>query len=77
MSTHALVTTAEASEALAIHPETLRRLYRSGTLPGYKVGRHLRFDLDEIRSALRTERGTAGAVTTSPNFAALDPTVAR
>ena len=37
-----------------IEPETLRRLWRSGRIPGYKVGRYLRFDPDEVRDALRS-----------------------
>ncbi len=37
-----------------VDPETLRRLWRAGRIPGYKVGRHLRFDPDEVREALRS-----------------------
>jgi excisionase family DNA binding protein len=56
-----------------VHPETLRRLYREGRVPGYKFGRVLRFDLDEVCDALRT---TPGSATTrahfEPDFDALD-----
>jgi excisionase family DNA binding protein len=34
--------------------ETIRRLYRAGRIPGYRVGRNLRFDPDEVREALRS-----------------------
>jgi len=55
-----------------VHPETLRRLYRAGRIPGYKVGRYLRFDLDEVREALRSTPNDAPAPQVGPDFSALD-----
>lgn len=48
-----LLSPTEIGAALAVHPETIRRLNRAGRIPGYRVGRYLRFDLDEVREALR------------------------
>jgi excisionase family DNA binding protein len=64
-----------SAEAIAplydAHPETFRRLYRAGRIPGYKVGRYLRFDPDEVADALRSTPGRA-AVAATPDFDALD-----
>ncbi len=40
---------------LGVHPQTVRRMVRSGRLPAYRLGHELRFDPDEIREALREE----------------------
>ena len=55
----ALTSTVHTAEEVDVHPETLRRLYRDGRIPGYKVGRLLRFDVDEVRDALRGSTGAA------------------
>lgn len=71
----ALISTSDAAELLGnMHPETIRRLYRAGRIPGYRVGRYLRFDPDEVREALRSEPSTAvaGSVSATPDFDALD-----
>jgi excisionase family DNA binding protein len=55
-------------------PETMRRLYRAGKIPGYKVGRLLRFDPDEVREALRSQPAADAPRTTDrvePDFDAL------
>jgi excisionase family DNA binding protein len=49
-----LTSAVDTAAELDVHPETLRRLRRSGRIPGYLIGRYLRFDLDEVREALRT-----------------------
>jgi excisionase family DNA binding protein len=38
--------------------ESVRRAARLGTIPSYKVGRLVRFDLDEVEKAL-VRRGTS------------------
>ena len=69
----ALGTTTETAAAVGIHPETLRRLYRAGIVPGYRTRRLLRFDLDEMLAALRSPASTpAGRATVEPDFDALD-----
>ena len=68
-----LDSTEVAAAAAGVHPETLRRLHRAGKIPGYKFGRVLRFDIDEVRAALRTrgsDREPSGTV--EPDLDALD-----
>lgn len=43
-----LLSTDEAARKLGLHPETVRRLLRNGTLRGVKIGRVHRVDEDEI-----------------------------
>jgi excisionase family DNA binding protein len=61
---------------LGIHPETVRRLYREGRIPAYRVGRGLRFDVAEVRDAFRTSAPSPDEATTGttrePDFDALD-----
>jgi len=69
-----LGSTAETAAAVHIHPETLRRHYRAGLITAYKVGRLLRFDIDEVRDAFRTTAGVSGRrrAPVGPDFEALD-----
>jgi len=70
---HALLSASETAEALGVAAETVRRLYRSSSIPGYKVGRYLRFDLAEVRDALRSSTSDdATPVTVAPDFDAVD-----
>jgi excisionase family DNA binding protein len=69
---HALSSTVDTAAEFDVHPETLRRLRRSGRIRGYMVGRVLRFDIDEVRDALRTPTGTPSRPHAEPNFDALD-----
>ena len=43
-----ILTVSELAEHLNVHRITIYRLLKSGTLPGFKIGRVWRFDLDEI-----------------------------
>lgn len=48
-----LVAIRELSEALCIHPQTLRNLADAGTITAYKTpGGHRRFDVEEVRRQL-------------------------
>jgi len=55
-----MLTLLEMAAQLGIHPNTLRRMNRAGTVPSYRVtggsgggpGR-LRFDPEEVRAAIR------------------------
>jgi excisionase family DNA binding protein len=62
---------AATGELFDVHPETLRRLYRAGRIPGYKVGRYLRFDPEEIREALRSVPVRAARSVVEPDFDAI------
>jgi excisionase family DNA binding protein len=43
-----ILTVSELAEHLSVHRITIYRLLKDGTLPGFKIGRVWRFDLDEI-----------------------------
>ncbi len=47
-----LVTLQAAAELLKVSPKTLRRRIADGTVTGYRVGRLIRVDLDELGRAL-------------------------
>jgi excisionase family DNA binding protein len=64
-----LLSAGDTGEVFHVHAETLRRLYRARRIPGYKVGRFLRFDVDEVREALRATPDSARAV--EPDFEAI------
>ena len=50
-----LVSLTVAAESLGVSVKTLRRRISDGTVHGYRVGRHIRVDLDEVRKALVVE----------------------
>lgn len=47
-----LVSLDVAAEALSVSVKTLRRRIADGSVRGYRVGRLVRVDLDEVREAL-------------------------
>lgn len=47
-----------AAEALSVSVKTLRRRIADGSVRGYRVGRLVRVDLDEVRDALVVEIST-------------------
>ena len=58
MIEHCLVNADRCSRALGITTGCLYRMAREGLVPSYRVGaqqRGVRFDLDEVRAALRQE----------------------
>jgi excisionase family DNA binding protein len=63
--------TAGIAEAIDVHEETVRRLVRASAIPFYRVGRVLRFDIDEVRAALRADGSSPGVGRVEPDFAAL------
>lgn len=44
-----VLTAEEVAKYLRIHPYTVKRLARTGKLPGFKVGGQWRFNLEAIR----------------------------
>ncbi|MFC5337142.1 helix-turn-helix domain-containing protein [Leucobacter denitrificans] len=50
-----LVSLTVAAESLGVSVKTLRRRISDGTVHGYRVGRLIRVDLDEVRKALVVE----------------------
>ena len=58
-SESALVPLAVAAENLGVSVKTIRRRIADGTVHGYRVGRLIRVDLDELRRSLVVEIPTA------------------
>lgn len=57
------LTTKQASERLALHQESVRRLCRSGKIPAIRIGKRLRIpvaELEAIEAANRVGRGYLG-----------------
>jgi excisionase family DNA binding protein len=54
-----LLTMAEAAELLHVHPRTVQRLVRSGTLPAVRLGRAIRFDSRDVRELTNRLKGCA------------------
>ena len=48
MTSKDIFTADEVAEYLRIHPYTVRRLARTGKLPGFKIGGQWRFKKDEV-----------------------------
>lgn len=57
-----LVSLAVAAEHIGVHPKTLRRRIADGTLTGYRIGRMVRVDLDEVARCLITTITTTRTV---------------
>ncbi len=49
-----ILTVSELAEHLSVHRITIYRLLKGGTLPGFKIGRVWRFDLDDIANWMAT-----------------------
>ena len=52
-----LLTAADLATHLEVRVGMVYRMARSGRLPSYRVGRRLRFDLVEVRDALKAANG--------------------
>jgi excisionase family DNA binding protein len=59
-----LLTARELGEVLGLSPATILDRWERGELPGYKVGRAVRFDLEEILALTRREATSLAAVRT-------------
>ena len=47
-----LVSTAHAAQQLDVDPVTIRRAIANGQIQGWRVGRNIRVDLDEVQRVL-------------------------
>jgi len=54
MANRRILTVSELAEHLNVHRITIYRLLKNGNLPGFKIGRVWRFDLDEIGQWMST-----------------------
>ena len=52
------LTAAEVARHFAVTPTSVRRWVRQGRVPAYRVGSHLRFDLDAVKAALAVNGGS-------------------
>lgn len=46
----------EVAVYFGMNPETIRRWAYAGTIPSYKVGKSYRFDIEEVKAALRHKK---------------------
>ncbi|HVN27240.1 MAG TPA: helix-turn-helix domain-containing protein [Candidatus Binataceae bacterium] len=49
-----ILTVSELADHLSVHRITIYRLLKSGSIPGFKIGRVWRFELDQISSWMTT-----------------------
>src|SRR5579862_1800069 len=54
-----ILTVSELATHLNVHRITIYRLLKSGSLPGFKIGRVWRFDLDEIGNWMSSGKSAA------------------
>ena len=66
MSAQRLLTARELADALGLKAGTVLDRWERGELPGYKFGRAVRFDLDEVLAAGRRP-GAGGEAPTTPS----------
>ena len=61
-----IVTAKEVAEYLRLNQNTIINLAVKGELPGFKIGKSWRFDMDEIIAAIEKSKGKArtGLLTT-------------
>ncbi|WP_315278952.1 helix-turn-helix domain-containing protein [Kocuria carniphila] len=59
LSNQQLMSLAETAEMLDVSVKTLRRRIADGTIHGYRVGRLIRVDLNEVRERLLIEMPSA------------------
>jgi excisionase family DNA binding protein len=69
----ALVSTAGVADALDVSEAVIRRWHAAGRIPGYRCGRLLKFDLDEVLAALRSPESTRSSSSGNGAHAALEP----
>lgn len=62
MAEHRILTVSELAGHLNVHRITIYRLLKSGSLPGFKIGRVWRFDLDEIGTWMQSGRAAREAI---------------
>jgi len=61
-----LITVLELAEKLGMKPNTILDQWERGDLPGYKIGRAVRFDLDEVLTSKHRPGARGEAPATPP-----------
>src|ERR1700722_10344250 len=64
-----ILTVSELAEHLSVHRITIYRLLKGGTLPGFKIGRVWRFDLDEIANWMASGKAERDLMASDGNLA--------
>lgn len=64
-----ILTVSELAEHLSVHRITIYRLLKGGTLPGFKIGRVWRFDLDEIANWMASGKAERELMASDGNLA--------
>lgn len=64
--TDRLLTARELGEALGLKPATILDHWERGEIPGFKFGRAVRFDLDEVLAHGRRGSDPGGEAPTTP-----------
>lgn len=59
-----LITVQELAELLSLPPASVRRYAREGRLPCYRINRLLRFDIDEVKAAIKEGDSVASSTAT-------------
>jgi excisionase family DNA binding protein len=59
-----ILTVSELAEHLNVHRITIYRLLKNGNLPGFKIGRVWRFELDEITAWMASGKSARGTIAT-------------
>ncbi len=49
---HRMISAADLARILGLTPDSVYRLLRRGVIPGYRIGRTVRFDLSQVEVAL-------------------------
>jgi len=63
-----ILTVSELAEHLSVHRITIYRLLKGGTLPGFKIGRVWRFDLDEIANWMASGKAERELIASDGNL---------
>ena len=59
MNEDKIMTVSEIAEYMNVHRITIYRLLKTGTLPGFKIGRVWRFSLAEVSNWMQKEHAPA------------------
>jgi len=66
MNERLLLTARELADAIGVSPSTILDWWQAGKIPGFRFGRAVRFDLDEILQLGRQGPAAGGEAPTTP-----------
>lgn len=56
MADEAMYTTADLARIFKIHPQTARRMHKSGKLRGFKIGQSYRWGVKDVEAWIEKEK---------------------